>query len=144
MGNTATKFRKALINGDETLASQLYESNPQFKESLDPNTSYGEPYQHNTSLHYAARHAMSQLLSIYNNTAIPAVRLTLRGITKNPPASPSRLPIIAPKASLPDTGSLPTSPHSSPEQVFLLYSTPHTPSGLAQPLQQPEPASAIT
>ncbi|KAK1173209.1 ankyrin repeat and IBR domain-containing protein 1-like isoform X1 [Acipenser oxyrinchus oxyrinchus] len=62
MGNTATKFRKALINGDETLASQLYESNPQFKESLDPNTSYGEPYQHNTSLHYAARHAMSQLL----------------------------------------------------------------------------------
>ncbi|XP_041104806.1 ankyrin repeat and IBR domain-containing protein 1-like isoform X2 [Polyodon spathula] len=62
MGNTATKFRKALINGDEALASQLYESNPQFKESLDPNTSYGEPYQHNTSLHYAARHAMSQLL----------------------------------------------------------------------------------
>ncbi|RXM99585.1 Ankyrin repeat and IBR domain-containing protein 1 [Acipenser ruthenus] len=63
MGNTATKFRKALINGDETLASQLYESNPQFKESLDPNTSYGEPYQHNTPLHYAARHAMSRLLS---------------------------------------------------------------------------------
>ncbi|XP_041101385.1 ankyrin repeat and IBR domain-containing protein 1-like isoform X6 [Polyodon spathula] len=65
MGNTATKFRKALINGDETLASQLYESNPQFKESLDPNTSYGEPYQHNTPMHYAARHAMSRLLRLF-------------------------------------------------------------------------------
>ncbi|XP_067862519.1 ankyrin repeat and IBR domain-containing protein 1 isoform X2 [Heptranchias perlo] len=65
MGNTTTKFRKALINGDESLANQLYESNPQFKESLDPNTSYGEPYQHNTPLHYAARHAMSKLLRIF-------------------------------------------------------------------------------
>uniref|UniRef100_UPI00398E87AB ankyrin repeat and IBR domain-containing protein 1 isoform X2 n=1 Tax=Pristiophorus japonicus TaxID=55135 RepID=UPI00398E87AB len=65
MGNTTTKFRKALINGDESLAYQLYEGNPQFKESLDPNTSYGEPYQHNTPLHYAARHAMSKLLRIF-------------------------------------------------------------------------------
>uniref|UniRef100_A0A671PND2 RBR-type E3 ubiquitin transferase n=1 Tax=Sinocyclocheilus anshuiensis TaxID=1608454 RepID=A0A671PND2_9TELE len=62
MGNTATKFRKALISGDEVLAYQLYEGNPQFKESLDPNTSYGEPYQHNTPLHYAARHAMTRIL----------------------------------------------------------------------------------
>uniref|UniRef100_A0A8C7GAM5 Ankyrin repeat and IBR domain-containing protein 1 n=1 Tax=Oncorhynchus kisutch TaxID=8019 RepID=A0A8C7GAM5_ONCKI len=62
MGNTATKFRKALINGDEGLAYQLYEGSPQFKESLDPNTSYGEPYQHNTPLHYAARHAMTRLI----------------------------------------------------------------------------------
>ncbi|XP_071781582.1 ankyrin repeat and IBR domain-containing protein 1 [Centroberyx gerrardi] len=62
MGNTATKFRKALINGDEVLACQLYESNPQFKEALDPNATYGEPYQHNTPLHYAARHAMTRLL----------------------------------------------------------------------------------
>lgn len=62
MGNTATKFRKALINGDEMLACQLYESNPQFKEALDPNATYGESYQHNTPLHYAARHAMTRLL----------------------------------------------------------------------------------
>uniref|UniRef100_A0A3Q3BCU0 RBR-type E3 ubiquitin transferase n=1 Tax=Kryptolebias marmoratus TaxID=37003 RepID=A0A3Q3BCU0_KRYMA len=62
MGNTATKFRKALINGDEMLACQLYESNPQFKEALDPNSTYGESYQHNTPLHYAARHAMMRLL----------------------------------------------------------------------------------
>ncbi|KAA8591559.1 hypothetical protein FQN60_016933 [Etheostoma spectabile] len=62
MGNTATKFRKAVINGDEVLACQLYESNPQFKEALDPNATYGESYQHNTPLHYAARHAMTRLL----------------------------------------------------------------------------------
>ncbi|XP_066538894.1 ankyrin repeat and IBR domain-containing protein 1 isoform X2 [Hoplias malabaricus] len=62
MGNAATKFRKALINGDEVLAYQLYEGNPQFKESLDPNTSYGEAYQHNTPLHYAAKHAMTRIL----------------------------------------------------------------------------------
>uniref|UniRef100_A0A1A8RHN2 Ankyrin repeat and IBR domain-containing protein 1 n=1 Tax=Nothobranchius rachovii TaxID=451742 RepID=A0A1A8RHN2_9TELE len=62
MGNTATKFRKALINGDEVLACQLYESNPQFKEALDPSSTYGESYQHNTPLHYAARHAMMRLL----------------------------------------------------------------------------------
>lgn len=64
MGNTATKFRKALINGDELLACQLYESNPQFKEALDPNSTYGESYQHNTPLHYAARHAMTRLLRL--------------------------------------------------------------------------------
>nr|XP_046254797.1 ankyrin repeat and IBR domain-containing protein 1-like [Scatophagus argus]XP_046254798.1 ankyrin repeat and IBR domain-containing protein 1-like [Scatophagus argus] len=62
MGNTATKFRKALINGDEVLACQLYESNQQFREALDPNSTYGESYQHNTPLHYAARHAMTRLL----------------------------------------------------------------------------------
>lgn len=62
MGNTATKFRKALMNGDEMLACQLYDSNPQFKEALDPNSTYGESYQHNTPLHYAARHAMRRLL----------------------------------------------------------------------------------
>uniref|UniRef100_A0A8B9LFT0 Ankyrin repeat and IBR domain-containing protein 1 n=1 Tax=Astyanax mexicanus TaxID=7994 RepID=A0A8B9LFT0_ASTMX len=62
MGNTATKFRKALISGDEVLAWHLYENNPQFKEALDPNASYGEPYQHNTPLHYASRHAMSRLI----------------------------------------------------------------------------------
>lgn len=62
MGNTTTKFRKALINGDENLACQIYESNPQLKETLDPNTSYGETYQHNTPLHYTARHGMNRIL----------------------------------------------------------------------------------
>ncbi|XP_044151807.1 ankyrin repeat and IBR domain-containing protein 1 [Bufo gargarizans] len=65
MGNATTKFRKALINGDENLAYQIYESNPQLKESLDPNTSYGEPYQHNTPLHYAARYGMSRLVRAF-------------------------------------------------------------------------------
>uniref|UniRef100_A0A674P1P2 Ankyrin repeat and IBR domain-containing protein 1 n=1 Tax=Takifugu rubripes TaxID=31033 RepID=A0A674P1P2_TAKRU len=62
MGNTATKFRKALVGGDEGLAWQLYEGNPQFREGLDPNASYGEQYQHNTALHYICRHAMTRLL----------------------------------------------------------------------------------
>ncbi|KAM3822235.1 ankyrin repeat and IBR domain-containing protein 1 isoform 2-T2 [Vipera latastei] len=65
MGNTTTKFRKALTNGDENLACQIYESNPQLKESLDPNISYGEPYQHNTPLHYAARHGMNRILGTF-------------------------------------------------------------------------------
>ncbi|XP_061572366.1 ankyrin repeat and IBR domain-containing protein 1-like [Cololabis saira] len=65
MGNTATKFRKALVNGDEPLACQLYDSNLQFKEALDPNSTYGESYQHNTPLHYAARHGMISLLRAF-------------------------------------------------------------------------------
>ncbi|XP_075995697.1 ankyrin repeat and IBR domain-containing protein 1-like isoform X2 [Genypterus blacodes] len=62
MGNTATKFRKSLVSGDEALAWQLYEGNPQFRDGLDPNASYGEQYQHNTPLHYVCRHAMTRLL----------------------------------------------------------------------------------
>ncbi|XP_056154424.1 ankyrin repeat and IBR domain-containing protein 1-like isoform X2 [Lampris incognitus] len=62
MGNTATKFRKAVVSGDEALAWQLYEGNPQFRDGLDPNASYGEQYQHNTPLHYVCRHAMTRLL----------------------------------------------------------------------------------
>lgn len=62
MGNTATKFRKALVGGDEALAWQLYEGNPQFRDGLDPNASYGEQYQHNTPMHYVCRHAMTRLL----------------------------------------------------------------------------------
>uniref|UniRef100_A0A672J6D2 Ankyrin repeat and IBR domain-containing protein 1 n=1 Tax=Salarias fasciatus TaxID=181472 RepID=A0A672J6D2_SALFA len=62
MGNTATKFRKALVSGDEALAWQLYEGNPQFRDGLDPNASYGEQYQHNTALHYVCRYAMTRLL----------------------------------------------------------------------------------
>ncbi|RVE66474.1 hypothetical protein OJAV_G00107920 [Oryzias javanicus] len=62
MGNTATKFRKSLLSGDEALAWQLYEGNPQFRDSLDPNASYGEQYQHNTAMHYVCRHAMTRLL----------------------------------------------------------------------------------
>lgn len=65
MGNATTKFRKALINGDESLAYQIYESNPQLKETLDPNASYGEPYQHNTPLHYASRHGMTRLVGAF-------------------------------------------------------------------------------
>nr|XP_061787267.1 ankyrin repeat and IBR domain-containing protein 1-like isoform X2 [Nerophis lumbriciformis] len=65
MGNTASKFRKALVGGDEALAWQLYEGNPQFRDGLDPNASYGEQYQHNTPLHYVCRHAMTRLLRCF-------------------------------------------------------------------------------
>ncbi|KAL4616916.1 ankyrin repeat and IBR domain-containing protein 1-like isoform X2 [Arapaima gigas] len=65
MGNTGGKFRKALVGGDEVLAWQIYEGHPQFRESLDPNASYGEAYQHNTPLHFASRHAMTQLLRAF-------------------------------------------------------------------------------
>lgn len=50
------------MSGDEALAWQLYEGNPQFRDGLDPNASYGEQYQHNTALHYVCRHAMTRLL----------------------------------------------------------------------------------
>ncbi|KAM3857993.1 ankyrin repeat and IBR domain-containing protein 1-like [Diretmus argenteus] len=76
MGNTATKFRKALVSGDESLAWQLYEGNPQFREGLDPNASYGEQYQHNTPLHYVCRHAMTRLLRsfLFNKEGNPNKR----------------------------------------------------------------------
>ncbi|KAL0962058.1 hypothetical protein UPYG_G00335170 [Umbra pygmaea] len=76
MGNTATKFRKALVNGDEALAWQLYEGNSQFREGLDPNASYGEAYQHNTPLHYTCRHAMTRLLRsfLFNKEGNPNKR----------------------------------------------------------------------
>lgn len=51
-----------MVSGDEALAWQLYEGNPQFRDGLDPNASYGEQYQHNTALHYVCRHAMTRLL----------------------------------------------------------------------------------
>ncbi|KAJ7991643.1 hypothetical protein DPEC_G00286020 [Dallia pectoralis] len=76
MGNTATKFRKALVSGDEALAWQLYEGNSQFREGLDPNASYGETYQHNTPLHYTCRHAMTRLLRsfLFNKEGNPNKR----------------------------------------------------------------------
>ncbi|CAL1584663.1 unnamed protein product [Knipowitschia caucasica] len=76
MGNTATKFRKALVSGDEALAWQLYEGNPQFRDGLDPNASYGEQYQHNTALHYVCRHAMTRILRsfLFNKEGNPNKR----------------------------------------------------------------------
>lgn len=65
MGNASTKFRKALLSGDENQAWQIYDSSPQLRETLDPNSSYGEAYQHNTPMHYSTRHAMTRLLRTF-------------------------------------------------------------------------------
>ncbi|XP_066548468.1 ankyrin repeat and IBR domain-containing protein 1-like [Amia ocellicauda] len=62
MGHTCSKFRKALIKGDETLANQIYQKNSKLKKFLDPNASCGKRYGCNTALHYASRHAMTHLL----------------------------------------------------------------------------------
>ncbi|XP_013414863.1 uncharacterized protein LOC106176856 isoform X2 [Lingula anatina] len=65
MGSSSSKFRKHLQNGDEYAALQLYESNADLRKALDPNMSYGETYQHQTPLHFAAQYAMKSLLRIF-------------------------------------------------------------------------------
>ena len=62
MGSSSSKFRKHLQNGDEYAALQLYYSSSDLRKGLDPNSSYGDTYSHDTPLHYAARHAMKSLL----------------------------------------------------------------------------------
>lgn len=59
MGSTSSKFKKYLQHGDEFAAMQIYQSSPELRKNLDPNLSYGENHNHNTALHYAAKHGMS-------------------------------------------------------------------------------------
>ncbi|XP_076461303.1 ankyrin repeat and IBR domain-containing protein 1-like [Babylonia areolata] len=65
MGSSSSKFRKHLQNGDEVQALQLYTNNTDLQKGLDPNCSYGDSHQHETPLHYAARHGMKTLLRIF-------------------------------------------------------------------------------
>lgn len=65
MGTSSSKFRKHLQNGEEYAAMQLYQGNPEFRRSLDPNLSYGESHQHNTPLHLVAQHSMKSMLRIF-------------------------------------------------------------------------------
>ncbi|GAB6029004.1 hypothetical protein CHUAL_004792 [Chamberlinius hualienensis] len=67
MGSASTKFRKYLQNGDEYAAMQIFQSSPDLQKSLNPNLSYGDSYQHNTPLHFAAKHAMKHLLRTFLN-----------------------------------------------------------------------------
>ena len=62
MGSSSSKFRKHLQNGDEYAALQLYQNSSDLRKGLDPNSSYGDNYNHDTPLHYASRHAMKYLL----------------------------------------------------------------------------------
>ncbi|ELU11727.1 hypothetical protein CAPTEDRAFT_112704 [Capitella teleta] len=65
MGSSSSKFRKHLQNGDEYAALQLYTNNGDLRKGLDPNCSYGDNYNHDTPLHFAARHSMKSLLRIF-------------------------------------------------------------------------------
>ena len=62
MGSSSSKFRKHLNNGDEVAALQLYNNNSDLRKALDPNSSYGDSHNHDTPLHYAAKHGMKSLL----------------------------------------------------------------------------------
>ncbi|XP_002734676.1 ankyrin repeat and IBR domain-containing protein 1-like [Saccoglossus kowalevskii] len=65
MGSTSSKFRKALQNGEEYVAMQLYMNSPELRKSLDPNLSYGDNYNHDTPMHYVSRHGMKSLLRLF-------------------------------------------------------------------------------
>ena len=41
---------------------KVYQNSPELRRSLDPNLGYGEHHQHNTAMHYAAKHGMKHLL----------------------------------------------------------------------------------
>lgn len=56
MGSASSKFKKYLQHGDEFAAMQIYQGSPELRKNLDPNLSYGENHNHNTALHYAAKH----------------------------------------------------------------------------------------
>ena len=56
------KFRKALQQGNELLACQLYVQNPDIRERLDPNSPNKDSQHCNTPLHYAAKYGMKSLL----------------------------------------------------------------------------------
>ena len=62
MGSTSSKFKKYLQHGDEFAAMQIYQSSPELRKNLDPNLSYGENHNHNTALHYAAKHGIYKFL----------------------------------------------------------------------------------
>ncbi|XP_060529635.1 ankyrin repeat and IBR domain-containing protein 1-like isoform X2 [Cylas formicarius] len=67
MGSTSSKFKKYLQHGDEFAAMQIYQNSPELRKNLDPNLSYGENHNHNTALHYAAKHGMKHLLRTFLN-----------------------------------------------------------------------------
>ncbi|XP_064598005.1 ankyrin repeat and IBR domain-containing protein 1-like [Liolophura sinensis] len=65
MGSASSKFRKHLQNGDEVAALHLYNNSADLRKGMDPSSSYGDSHQHETPLHYAARHGMKSLLRIF-------------------------------------------------------------------------------
>lgn len=62
MGSSSSKFKKYLHHGDEFAAMQIYQNSPELTRNLNPNVSYGEHHNHDTAMHYAAKHGMKHLL----------------------------------------------------------------------------------
>ncbi|EEB13189.1 protein ariadne-1, putative [Pediculus humanus corporis] len=67
MGSSSSKFKKYLHHGDEFAAMQVFQSSPELQKNLNPNLSYGEHYNHDTALHFAAKHGMKHLLRTFLN-----------------------------------------------------------------------------
>ncbi|XP_054711408.1 ankyrin repeat and IBR domain-containing protein 1-like [Uloborus diversus] len=65
MGNSSNKFRRYLQNGDEYAALETFNNSLELQHNLDPNSSYGDSFKHNTPLHLAAHHAMKPLIRIF-------------------------------------------------------------------------------
>ena len=65
MGSSSSKFKKYLQHGDEYAAMQVYQSSSELRKALQPNYSYGDHHNHNTPLHYAAKHAMKHLIRTF-------------------------------------------------------------------------------
>ncbi|CAH0550556.1 unnamed protein product [Brassicogethes aeneus] len=65
MGSSSSKFKKYIQNGDEYAAMQMSKNVPELYRSVDPNISYGENHNHNTLVHYAAKHGMKHLLRTF-------------------------------------------------------------------------------
>lgn len=43
---------------------QVFQSSPELQKNLNPNLSYGEHHNHDTALHFAAKHGMKHLLRL--------------------------------------------------------------------------------
>ncbi|KAK6633139.1 hypothetical protein RUM43_012883 [Polyplax serrata] len=65
MGSSSSKFKKYLHHGDEFAAMQVFQGSPELQRNLNPNLSYGEHHNHDTALHFVAKHGMKHLLRTF-------------------------------------------------------------------------------
>lgn len=62
MGSSTSKLKKKLAKGDECAALVLFDTNKDLQKKFDPNSTYGERYNHDTPLHMASRYALRRAL----------------------------------------------------------------------------------
>eukprot|EP00794_Sanderia_malayensis_P017423 gene17423-19167_t len=62
MGSASSKFKKAIKQGNEALAYQLYLQNPCIPNKLDVNAAYDNDDSGNTPLHFVAKYCMKSLM----------------------------------------------------------------------------------